>query len=95
MPIKEIAPLLEEYKQLFAYANSNALTALKIPPVVLTIASALAIYSKEPPPLFGLGLALAIFIMLVWLGYCHSMVNGLGLRLVEIEQRINLILGLA
>ena len=27
--------------------------------------------------------------ILTWLGYCHSMVNGIGLRLVDIEQRIN------
>jgi hypothetical protein len=94
MTNEKIDPLIEEYKQLFAYTNSNALITLKIPPVVLTIASALAIYSKEPPPLFGLGLSLAIFIMLVWLGYCHSMINGIGLKLVEIEQRINRILRL-
>ncbi|MDJ0666090.1 MAG: hypothetical protein QNJ61_02405 [Desulfobacterales bacterium] len=81
--------LLEEYKQLFAFMNSYALATFRVPPVVVTIASALAIYSKELPPLFGLGVSLGVFVMLLWVGCCHAMLSGIGLKLVEIEQKIN------
>jgi hypothetical protein len=89
MPDHELEPMLEEYRQLFSYVNTNAITTLAIPPVVVTVATGIAVFSKEISPLFGLGTAIAIFVMLVWLGYCHCMVNGIGLRLVELEQRMN------
>jgi hypothetical protein len=81
--------LLEEYRELFAYAKANALITLQVPPLVMTGATGLAVSLKEIPPLFGAGVALAFFIMLIWLGYCQAMVNGIGLRLVVLEQRIN------
>jgi hypothetical protein len=84
-----VEPLLEEYKQLFAWANSNALTSLKVPPLVLGAIIGIGVTSKELHPLFGIGIAFSIFVMFVWLGYCDSMVNGIGLRLIDIEQRIN------
>jgi hypothetical protein len=89
MPMKDLEPLLEEYKALFAYQNSNALVFLNIPPVILTVVAGLAMYSKEVSPLLGLGIALTMFTMIIWMGYCHSLVNGNGLKLVDIEQRIN------
>ena len=85
----ELEPLLEEYKQLFTYSNSNAFATLSVPPAFLVIIAGFAIYKGHIPPLFGLGVAAVIFVILTWLGYCHSMLNGIGLRLVDIEQRIN------
>ncbi len=89
MTEKSIEPLLEEYKQLFTYSNSNALATFSVPPAFLVIAAGFAIYKGQLPQLFGLGIAIVIFVILTWLGYCHSMINGIGLRLVDIEQRIN------
>jgi len=88
-PPPSIEPLLEEYKHLFAYANSNALTLLKIPPAFLAGVASIIIYKDKIPELFGLTVSLALFTMLVWIGYCHSMVNGLGIILIEIEHKIN------
>src|SRR5437870_4894237 len=82
-------PLLEEYKQLFEYAKTNAVITLRVPPLVLVGITAFAAYLEKIPPLFGIGVALVLFIMLLWLGYCHSMVNGIGLRLVDLEQKMN------
>lgn len=89
MPDQAPEPLLEEYKQLFEYAKTNALITLRVPPLVLVGITAFAAYLEKIPPLFGVGVALVLFVMLLWLGYCHSMVNGIGLRLVELEQKMN------
>lgn len=88
-PTGSLIPILEEYKQLFAYANANALTLLKIPPAFLAALGAIVIYKDKLPDLFGLAVSIALFAMLIWVGYCHSMVNGIGIFLIEIEQQIN------
>ena len=85
----ELEVLIEEYKLITTYVNSTAMGALKVLPVALTALSALAVYRQPIPSLVGPGVALAIFTLLVWVGYCHALVNGYGLKLISMERKIN------
>ncbi len=86
--------LIEEYKLVSTYVNTTAMGILKVMPVALTALTALVIYKQPSPALLGLGVAVAIFTLLAWVGYCHSLVHGYGLKLIEMEHRINQIGGL-
>jgi hypothetical protein len=87
--IDELSPLLEEYKQLFSWANNVSLTYMKIPSLTLTAFAVYAISVKELNSYFGIVASIAIFILLVFMGICDSMLNGIGLKIVEIELKIN------
>jgi|GEM_PF-6393871 len=84
-----VETLMREYDQVSAYLRDNALIAYRVLPVVFTIGAGLTIYFTPQNAIVGPALLFGSFLVVVWLGLCHSMVNSLGVRLTEIEQRIN------
>jgi hypothetical protein len=93
MPDPVIESLMHEYDQMSAYLRDNALISYRILPVVFTIGAGLVIYAKPENALVGPALLIGVLLVIVWVGLCHSMVNGLGLELAEIEQQVNRQLG--
>ena len=92
-PKDKLAPLLEEYKQLTTWVNNIAAASFKLPALIITGILAVGIAAKDLNQYYGIGVGLALFMILIFLGYCDSMVNGIGLRLIEIELRVNKYLG--
>ena len=88
MADKSESILLTEYKQISAALENFQSITFKIPPVILTIVCGLTLF-KEINPLLIFGIPLAIFFTLIWVGYCHSMINYYGLQLIALEQKIN------
>ena len=70
--------------------KSHAMSEYAIPPIVISAVVGVVVLTKDLSPLFGLAVALTIFVMLTWLGFCHTMLSGVGLRLVAIEKRLNI-----
>ena len=85
--------LLKEYKLLSTAFENYQSTTFKLFPVLVTIVCGLTLFKEINPNLYCLGIPLAIFFILIWLGFCHSMLNYYGIRLLEIEQRINALPG--
>jgi hypothetical protein len=80
--------LLHEYDQLSAYAGENALASFRVLPVVFTISAGVVAYASGNPRI-AICIPYAIFLFGIWLGFIHAMVNGIGLQLVRLEQKIN------
>ncbi len=87
--------LFEEYKQLGASVDKHVNVCYNVPPVVLTIMSGFFFLSgSNPGPLLGFGVTLSGVFLLVWLGMVQSMMNNIGVQLVDLEIRINAMLSL-
>ena len=82
--------LFEEYKQLSTSFDKHVGVSYSIPPVVLTIVTGFFFFSgTASSSLIGFGVALGAVFLFIWLGLIHSMVNHLGVHLVELEIGIN------
>jgi hypothetical protein len=81
--------LWKEYDQVGKTFEANQSFAFKVPGVVLTVLIGLTVLDDVSRTMLGLGLPFIIFFMFIWLGFGHSMINYYGLRLVDIEKRIN------
>ncbi len=82
--------LFEEYKQLSTSFDHHVGVSYSVPPVVLTIVTGFFFLSgATSSSLIGFGVALGAIFLLIWLGLIQSMVNHIGVRLVELEIRIN------
>lgn len=81
--------LWNEYEQLSKAFENNQSHAFQVPSVVIAAILGLTIFKEVNKDFFGFGLPIGIFFIFAWLGFCHSFINYYGLRLVEIEQRIN------
>jgi len=83
--------LFEEYKQLSTSFDKHVGVSYRIPPVVLTIVTGFFFFSASSS-LIGFGVAVGAVFFFIWQGLIHSMVNHLGVHLVELEIRINRII---
>ncbi|HXD33230.1 MAG TPA: hypothetical protein VN643_19060 [Pyrinomonadaceae bacterium] len=83
--------LFEEYKQLSTSFDKHVGVSYSIPPVVLTIVTGFFFFSASSS-LIGFGVAVGAVFLFIWQGLIHSMVNHLGVHLVELEIRINRII---
>lgn len=83
--------LFEEYKQLSTSFDKHVGVSYSIPPVVLTIVTGFFFFSASSS-LIGFGVAVGAVFLFIWQGLIHSMVNHLGVHLVELEFRINRII---
>jgi hypothetical protein len=83
--------LLHEYDQLSAYENLNALASFRLLPIGFTISAGVVAYASDKP-LIVIGIPYGLFLFGIWLGFIHAMVNGIGLQLVRLEQKINALL---
>jgi hypothetical protein len=87
--------LFQEYKQLGASVDKHVAVCYNVPPIVLTIMSGFFFLSgANPGPLLGFGVTLSGVFLLVWLGMIQSMMNNIGVQLVDLEIRINAMLSL-
>lgn len=84
-----IETMMHEYDQLSAYLNANAIRALAIPPLVLSAIAGVLAYARQPGLVAGLAMSFVLFFLLVYLGFIHAVVNGIGIRLIVLENRIN------
>jgi hypothetical protein len=85
--------LFEEYKQLSTSFDHHVGVSYSVPPVVLTIVTGFFFFSgSTSSSLIGFGVALGAVFLLIWLGLIQSMVNHIGVHLVELEVRIDRII---
>jgi len=92
-----IDALLHEYDQLSGYVTKTEMGALigtlKMIPILITIAGGTLAYldgtKSEFLPFAWITVCFVIFMLLIWIGLVHSMINGRGLKLVEIECKLN------
>jgi hypothetical protein len=83
------SPLWNEYKQLSTAAENIVSNTLRMPAIAVAIVSAVAISGNVNVEYCGFGILIGITLLVIWLGYYHSILNSYGLQLVEIEQKIN------
>jgi len=89
---KLITLLMEEYKQLSSYLNNNATAAFRVLPVLITVviaAGGIAWKENVDPLVLYTSISGIIFISLTWIGISQCISNGIGLKLTELEQKIN------
>lgn len=84
--------LLKEYDHLTHSFRSVETFIYGIPPVVVGIVCGLVISRGTSTQLLGFGLPMGVAFIGIWYGICHSLLNYYGLRIVEVEQEINLCL---
>ena len=81
--------LLQEHNQLSTSFDKHASIGYGVPPIVLTAVSGIFIFIDPSKRCVGIGIPILILGMLLWIGFSHSVLNHIGLRLVELELRIN------
>lgn len=81
--------VLAEYSQLASSFDRHATVGYSVAPLALTAVSGLVIFGKSPSALAGPGVSLLLLLAAVWLGIGHSILNRIGLRLVEIELKLS------
>jgi hypothetical protein len=86
--------LIEEYKNLSSAIEQHVLLPYKAIPVAITVAGAIALYTAEKSATAGLLVLYGLLLLVCWQAYIQGLVNSYGLRLVELEIRINRTLGL-
>lgn len=58
-------------------------------PFAITVLGALTLYGNTGKGLWGIVIIYGMVLLLAWQSYIHIFINGVGLRLVELECRIN------
>lgn len=83
--------LLTKYSQFSAAALKHETSFYSIIPLLLTAAGGLFFLGsvQERAQIIGLGEPFIFIILLTWLGINHCVLNNYGLKLVELELRIN------
>jgi hypothetical protein len=87
-----IEALFHEYDQLTAYTSNIWLANFRLLPVLFTIGAAIVVYAGGKP--IVIGIPYAIFFFGIWLGFIHTMGNGVGLHMLRLELSINRRLGI-
>lgn len=91
----QVTVLLEEYKSLSSAIEKHILLPYKAIPVWATIIAVLTVFGKaDGISLGGVIFEYGIAVLVIGFAFAHAMTNGIGLRLVAIEQRINSRIGL-
>lgn len=91
--------LLHEYNYLTQYFKIGIQTQFRILPLLITViigAGYFIIENSEQnisPFTIAILISAGLFLILLLLGYSHSTTNGIGLKLVILERKINGILG--
>lgn len=87
--VHRLQNLREEYSKLYSIFEKHWLMPYQIIPIVVTIGGALSIYCKERPIIWGLGISYGFVLLLAWQAFNHVFINETGLKLVELECKIN------
>jgi hypothetical protein len=86
--------LVEEYKMLSNYFEKTASIQFTMFPIFITAIVGFISFRLSDPSIVGILFQLFLLFLLVFLGFSHSMLQNYGLKLVEIELKINKNLGL-
>jgi len=85
--------LRSEYSQLTALFGNYFMMPYNVIPLAVTICGALTLYGESRKEFWGVIVSYGMVLLLAWLSYIHTFINGVGLRLVELECRINSLVG--
>jgi hypothetical protein len=81
--------LREEYSKLSSLMEKYLFVPYSVLPLALTVLGALTLYGNTAKGLWGVVIIYGMVLLLAWQCYIHIFINGVGLRLVELECRIN------
>lgn len=84
-----IQALLEEWKAQRSLLDQYRLISLKVPPVVVALASGFLIYGQGGKGYVGLAVALGVIMLQCWYAFVQLNLDFSGIRSVELEVRIN------
>jgi len=79
---------LTEYRQLASSFDKHATVGYTVFPLIFTAFGGFIILGQYRGEFAGLGMAVLLSLGIVWIGIGHSIMNRIGLRLVEIELKI-------
>lgn len=80
--------LLAEYGQLASTFDKHATIGYTVIPIILTALGGYVILGQYKGDFAGLGISILLSLVITWVGISHSVLNRIGLRLIEIELRI-------
>jgi hypothetical protein len=89
MPDRHINFLFEEYKALCTSMDGHMRVPYQMLPLCTAVGVVFGIYKAQEPGLAGIIFAYGIVLAFLGVAFIHAILNGTGLRLVEIELLLN------
>ncbi len=87
--LQRLQNLREEYSKLYSLFEKHWMMPYQIIPLLVMVGGAMSIYSKDRAELWGIGVTYGFDLLMLWQAFNHAFINETGLKLVEIECRIN------
>lgn len=98
---ERLKSLREEYSNLFSLIQHYYTSPYNVIPIGVTLLGAMAVYgvsekgSDSDKGLWGVVVCISMVPLMIWQSYIHTLLCKIGVRLVELEYRINAVTGAA